>query len=317
MKNWVFLMDPLESVVFEKDTTYALMCEVSRRGFPVYYLPKGGLFLDQNQVWFKALRVTATAEKSRLFIEHDWERFSQDSVAAVFVRTDPPFDADYLMHTWLLDRLPASIPVINKPAGIRTVNEKIWATQFSELIPPTMVTRHKEEALHFLATHGDSVVKPTDGFGGASVFKMNLGDPNVRVIIETMTDQGDREVILQKFVPEAAQGDKRILLLNGTILGAVLRVHGKDDHRNNFFSGGKPQATEVTPRDREIVTCLKPHLQALGLDFVGIDVMGDYLIEVNVTSPTCLQEMNRLYNVRLEAQVIDFAERLLDHGKAV
>lgn len=309
--KWLFLMDPLESIHFEKDTTYKLMCGASKQGFPVYYLPKGGIVLENQKVWFRAQHVTPTEDPKTLFDLHAWEYFSEDEVSAVFIRTDPPFDNDYLMHTWLLDRLPESIPVINKPSAVRTVNEKIWATQFYDLMPLTMVTRHKDLALKFIQTHGECIIKPTDGFGGASVFKVNPQDSNTRVIIETMTLNETQEVILQKFIPEAALGDKRILLLNGEILGAVLRVHSEQDHRNNFLSGGKPRATEITLRDQEIVARLKPQLQALGLYFVGIDIMGDYLIEVNVTSPTCLQEMNRLYNSQLEDQVIDFVQTLI------
>ena len=165
--------------------------------------------------------------------------------------------------------------------------------------------------MRFIQTKKDVIVKPINGFGGQSVFHLQPNGPNRNVILETLTNRWQREIIVQAYVPEAKNGDKRILLLNGEPLGAVLRLHGQDDHRNNFFAGGKPQPCEITSRDREIIHTLKPHLQALKLYFVGIDVIGDYLIEVNVTSPTCLQEINTLYNKSLEFQVIEFAERLI------
>jgi len=209
-----------------------------------------------------------------------------------------------------LDLLPPRIKIINTPSGIRTVNEKLWATQFASIIPPTLVGRNKQDMLNFIKKENEVVAKPTDGYGGQSIFYLKQGAVNINVTLETLTKNGARDIILQKFIPESRQGDKRILLLNGEPLGAVLRVHGQDDYRNNFFSGGKPEKTEITAREHEIISILKPELQKLGLYFVGIDIMGDYLIEVNVTSPTCLQEINNLSNLQLEDKVINFAEEL-------
>ncbi len=315
--KWLFLMDPLETIHPEKDTTYILMLAAHRAGNPVYYLPKGGIVLKDERVWFHALHVTPQNEYAHPFLSHQWAHFSEEEVQVVFIRTDPPFDADYLMHTWLLDRLSSSVIVMNRPSSIRMVNEKIWATQFHNLIPATLVTRHKQDALAFRKKHNTVVVKPTNGFGGSAVFVIKEGDTNFSVIFETVTQTGKYDAILQQFIPEADKGDKRILLLNGTILGAVLRVHPEGDHRNNFFSGGKAVATNITDRDREIVAILAPHLQALGLYFVGIDIIGDRLMEVNVTSPTCLQEMNRLYHLQLEDTVIAFVHTLLSEKESL
>lgn len=313
--KFLFLMNPLDTVVMVKDTSFAFMLGAHKAGHDVYYLPLKGITQTQGHFSFNVQKVIPQCVESNPFIVEEYLTLNESEVDAIFIRTDPPFDYDYLMKTWLLDHVTDKIFVMNDPAGIRTVNEKIWATQFTDLIPPTCVTRNKEEYKQFLAAHQHIVAKPTDGFGGQSVFQVKPGDPNTNVIFETLTDNGKCDVILQRYLPEATAGDKRILLLNGEILGAVLRLHGADDHRNNFFSGGKPVKTEITERERHIVEVLKPYLLQLGLYFVGIDIMGDYLIEVNVTSPTCIQEINRLSGVHLEDAVIRFVESKVEYLK--
>ncbi len=306
--NFVFLMDPLETVIFEKDTTFMFMLESYRRGHNVYYVPKDGLSLLNGHVCADAIKVGVHRIAHAPFTKEHTLRLTDQQIDAVFIRPDPPFDAQYLMNTWMLDLLPKHVAVINRPQGIRSVNEKVWASQFSALVPPTLISADTHVIKEFIASQGDVIAKPTDAFGGKSVFHIKSGDTNTNVILEHMTHNGKNTIIVQRYIPDAKTGDKRILLLNGDPLGAVLRVHSKDDHRNNFFAGGSAQATTITPRDLEIIATLKPHLIHLGLHFVGIDIIGDYLIEVNVTSPTCLQEMNSLYNVALETKVIDYVE---------
>ncbi len=308
-------MDPLETVKIEKDTSFILMLAAHRKGHKVYYLADGGITLKEEKVFFDVTEVIPQRVAKTPFIRKSSTTLSQDNVHAVFVRLDPPFNEKYLMNTWLLDRLPGNIVVINNPSGIRTVNEKIWAAQFTSIIPKTIVGRNKAQLKAFLAKEKAVVAKPTNGYGGSGIFVIRMGDQNTNVILETLSQNWSREIILQKYIPQAKNGDKRILLLNGEPLGAVLRLHAKDDHRNNFFAGGKPMPTAITAQDQKIIKALKPHLQALGLYFVGIDIIGDYLIEVNVTSPTCLQEMNRLYKVRLENKVILFAEGLINRAQ--
>lgn len=309
--NFVYLMDPLETVVMEKDTTFILMLGAHNKGHSVYFLPEGGITVKNGKVLFHTIKVTPQAITHEPFVIDRPVILSDEDVHAVFIRTDPPFDAEYLMATWLLERLPAKVKVINNPAGIRTVNEKVWATQFTSLVPPTIVSCTKHDLTAFIKEEPNAIAKPTNGFGGQSVFHIHPGQGNTNVILETLTDHWSREIILQRYVPDSKDGDKRILLLNGEPLGAVLRMHSEEDHRNNFFAGGKPLATQITPNDHKIIETLKPELQRLGLYFVGIDVIGQYLIEVNVTSPTGLQEMNRLYNLSLENKVIEFVEQIL------
>src|SRR3989338_8331547 len=315
--NFIFLMDPLDTVVVDKDTTFMLMVGAHRHGHKVFFLPEGGMTRKDNQLFFHATKVIPqiTSRVPPFRIQQRKILYEKD-VDAVFIRPNPPFDNDYLMNTWLLDLRPKHIVAVNDPAGIRTVNEKIWATQFAGIIPPTVVTRNISEMMYFLTKEKNIIAKPTDAFGGFSIFHIRQEqERNTKVIFETLSMLGQREIILQKYIPQAQRGDKRILLLNGEPLGAVLRVHAPGEHRNNLFTGGKPKAASINKRDLEIIGVLKPHLQALGLYFVGIDIIGDYLIEVNVTSPTCLQEMNRLYNLHLENKVINFVENLVKMRK--
>jgi glutathione synthase len=309
--KFLFLMDPLETIKMEKDTTFTFMLESHKRGHEVFYLPEDGISFVEGKLIFHVTKVRPQAILHDPFITEHKESLSQDEIDAVFIRPDPPFDGQYLINTWLLDHLPKRVAVINSASGIRTVNEKIWAAQFTDITPPTIISANSNDLLDFTLKHKNVIAKPTDSFGGKSVFHIESGHTNTNVILETLTRGYNEPVIVQKYIPEAKNGDKRILLLNGDILGAVLRVHGEGEHRNNFYAGGKPKPTIITPRDEHIVNVLKPHLQKLGLSFVGIDILGDYLIEVNVTSPTCLQEMNMLYKKNLEEKVIDFVEKLI------
>ena len=313
--NFLFLMDPLETVKMKSDTSYIFMVGAADRGHKVFYLPSGGITLKNGSVSFCCTEVKPISNEKFPFEIIGETTLNEQDVDAVFIRTDPPFDSEYLMNTWLLDRVAEKVAVINNPTAVRTVNEKVWATQFTDLTPRTVISRHLADFKEFLSQEGEIIIKPTDGFGGSGVFRISKDGSNKNVSFEVLSDRGKREVIMQQYIPEASIGDKRILLLNGEALGAVLRVHGEDDHRNNFYAGGKPVACEITKRDREVIAALKPHLQAMGLYFVGIDMLGDYLIEVNVTSPTCLQEMNSLYDCKLHHDVIEFAEKLVESKK--
>ncbi len=304
-------MDPLETVQMDKDTSFILMLGAHQRNHSIFFVTDGGLLLEDGKLYLRAVSIIPQQIKDNPFIKKGNVKLSENDIDAVFVRSDPPFDAQYLLNTWLLDHLPQRIPIINSPRGLRTVNEKIWLTRFGSLIPKTLVGRERADITNFINAQKKVVVKPTDGFGGASVFLIEQGDKNTSVILETVTHNWTRDCVVQQYLPEAQKGDKRILLLNGEILGALLRVHSETDHRNNIFSGGSVQACQISPRDKEIVNELKPHLLKLGLYFVGIDVIGNHLTEVNVTSPTCLQEMNRLYHGSLETKVIEFAEQLV------
>ena len=307
--NFVFLMDPLSTIKMDKDTTFALMLGAHRKGHRVFYLRKGGITRLEAKTFFHVIQVVPQINPEHPFIVHPPQILNESEVDVLWIRTDPPFDRDYLAHTWLLDLISPKITILNKPAGIRSVNEKIWGSQFVEIVPTTLITRDKKIMMDFLQTHEEIIIKPMNGFGGQGVFRLKVGDSNVNVTEELLSKQFSEEIILQQFVKDSNNGDKRILLLNGEPLGAALRVHPEGDHRNNFFAGGKAEATTITERELEIIGVLRPHLLELGLYFVGIDVIGGFLIEVNVTSPTGLQEMNRLYGRQLEDEVIAFVEK--------
>ncbi|MFP4473712.1 MAG: glutathione synthase [Candidatus Omnitrophota bacterium] len=308
--NAVFIMHPLEGMNYEKDTSLALMWAAQERGHRVFYVPNTGLSWSDGQVRFQALEVVPRRDPENIFERKNPLVLNADEVDLVFIRTDPPFDAQYLLNTWLLDRLPERVTVVNRPAGIRSANEKLWTLQFSGYIPPTLVSSDRLQIRDFIKEHGVVVLKPTGGFGGQGIFKVHHDDFNRNVIAETLTENFIKPIIVQSYLPQAADGDKRILLLNGEPLGAVLRLHPADDHRNNFFAGGKPVTAQITDRDQEIISAIRSELRRMGLYFVGIDILGDRLIEVNVTSPTCLQEINRLYDKNLEHDVLKFAEGL-------
>ena len=308
--NILFLMDPLDTVDYHKDTTFAFMLGASRRKHEVFYLPTGGIHLSGNSSRFDVTPVVPREDPEQLFDVSPVISLTDSNVDVIFMRSNPPFDVQYLMNTWLLEPIRDRIAVINDPRGVRGANEKLWAMSFPELMPPTTVTRSRAIFHEFLDEHESIVAKPTDGFGGIGIFVVHRGDSNAQVIFETLSNNGTREIVLQGMVPEARQGDKRILLLNGELLGAVLRVQTGEDHRNNLFAGANPQPAEITNRDREIIAALKPRLVEEGVYFAGIDILGDYLIEVNVTSPTCLQEVNAITGEHLEDRVIEFAESL-------
>jgi glutathione synthase len=309
--NIVFLMDPLNVILVETDSTYLFMLSAHKRGHKVFYLGEGAMSREEGKTLFHVTEVIPQEDYKNPFIVKAELILNENEVDVIWIRTDPPFDSQYLFNTWILDLLDPKILILNRPSGIRTVNEKIWSSQFTSIVPITLITRDKQEMQNFLNVHIDIIVKPLNGHGGKGVFRLRLGDTNLNVTLEHLSKGFSEEIILQQFVEDASKGDKRIILLNGEPLGAMLRLHSEDDHRNNIIAGGTAYATEITERDKEIISTLKPHLQALGLYFVGIDVIGDYLIEVNVTSPTGLKEMNDLYDVHLEDAVTAFVEQLV------
>lgn len=300
-------MDPLERIFPDRDTTFVFMLEAQARGVDVYTCTVEQLFARGKTPYAQARRTLVSREGQ------PFQRFEErvdplDSYAAVFMRKDPPFDQSYLFATYLLSLAdPEQTFVLNSPRGLREANEKLYALHFPTLIPPTLVTCDIERIKDFIREQGGTaILKPLDCCGGSGVFLAASTDRNLNALLELTTEEGRRYLMAQRYLPEVRKGDKRILLLNGNLLGAILRVPRPDDHRGNIHAGGSVIAAEITPRDEEIIATLAPRLQADGLYFVGIDVIGEYLTEVNVTSPTGIQEYNRLHGTRLEADVLDF-----------
>lgn len=304
----VFLIDRPETLHPEKDTSFALMLEAQRQGHGIHVMLRGGISRKPAGITFQTRKAEVQDKKAEAFTLSAMEEAAAGDFDIVWIRTDPPFDTNYLTDTWLLSQLEGRPKVLNAPHGLRTINEKIWAAQFTDITPPTLITASAPDFAAFLKEHGAVVVKPTDGFGGSSVFVVNHGDKNAAVVFETLVRLSGY-VIVQQYLKEATEGDKRILVLEGEILGAVLRLHGDTDHRNNFAAGGTAQPATVTANDEKIVTALRPHLKNLGIFFAGIDVIGGKLIEVNVTSPTCLREMQKFTDQNLAKKIIDAATR--------
>ncbi|MGB8331388.1 MAG: glutathione synthase [Polyangiales bacterium] len=306
----VFVMDPVSTVIVDEDTSFALMLEAQARGHRVdHCLPR--------DVGLRGRRVVARVRKATMQLVADApirlgdpEDIDLVDVDAVFIRKDPPFTDAYLWLTLVLDHLEGSTLVVNSPRGLREANEKLYAHHFPEIVPPTIMTSHKDEILRFVReVGGKAVIKPIDGHGGEGVFLLASGDTNLNALIEVVTHLGARNAIVQALIPEVYdEGDKRILLLDGELLGVVGRIPSKGDLRSNVHAGGSATPALITEADRTIIETIGPRLRADQLFFVGLDVIGGKLIEVNVTSPTLIQQMSRLCGENLSATVIDRLE---------
>ena len=304
------IMDPIEKINIDKDTTFVLMLEAQQRGHEIFYMELDDLFVRGGTPHGRFRRVHV-ARATPHYGLGDFSTGALEDFDVVLMRKDPPFDLKFFFATHLLSLVDeGKCLVMNNPKGLREANEKLYALRFPEQIPQTLVTGDMERLRAFMAElGGEMIVKPLDGSGGSGVFYLNQRDRNTNAILEMVTDNGRKLVMGQRYLPEIRQGDKRIIVLNGEPLGAVLRVPLESETRGNIHVGGQCVKTEVTARDREICQALAPFLLADGLYFVGLDVIGGFLTEVNVTSPTGIQEINALNGVRLESQVIDFIER--------
>lgn len=305
--RFLFVMDPLPSILPDKDTTFAFMLEAQQRGIEVATCTIQQLFARNDRAWAYAAR-TQVFPSPPYFSTGEPRAASLDTYDAIFMRKDPPVDQAYIFATYLLDLVDRQRTfVLNEPAALRSANEKLYALRFPSLIPPTLVTSDIALLRSFLAElGGEMIIKPLDACGGSGVFLASAADRNLNALLELCTDGGTRLIMAQRYLPEVRAGDKRILLLDGKVLAAILRVPREDDHRGNIHAGGTVRPTEITERDLQIVRALEPRLRADGLYFVGIDVIGGYLTEVNVTSPTGIREADQFAGRRFEQDVIDF-----------
>ena len=301
----LFVMDPLSRINVAGDSTYMLMLEAAARGWPIWWCTPGDLYADGGQACGRVHSVEVTRE-----LPHFRSASAQDLPLGFFdvvwMRKDPPFDMSYIFTTYLLDLVPSQTLVLNHPASLRSRNEKMYALQWEEFGPKTLVTREIARAIAFAReAPGKIVLKPWDGNGGRGVLVTQAGDGNLRSMLETLTRDGQDYVLVQHYLPEIAKGDKRIILIEGEPRGWMMRVPQAGDHRGNMHAGARVEATELTPREAALCAALGPRLREEGLVFVGIDVIGDHLTEINVTSPTGIQEINRLMGTRLEVELTD------------
>ena len=309
-----FIADPLDEFKIYKDTTYAMMRESAARGHELYVLQQEDLVWHNRTVSGRARRLQLTGDAAAWYRVEAPKSTPLKEFDAVLMRKDPPFDMEYVYSTYLLELAQdQGARVFNDPRAIRDCNEKMGIARFPQFTTATLVTRNAELILEFLAEHRDIILKPLDGMGGTSVFRIHGKDPNLNVIIETVTHYGRRTVMAQRFIPEIADGDKRVLLIGGKpVPYALARIPKAGETRGNLAAGGTGVARELTRRDREIAEALGPQLNAQGLLVVGLDVIGDYLTEVNVTSPTCFQEISEQTGFNVAGMMLDALERAIE-----
>ncbi len=301
-------MDPIEDVDITADSTFALAVEAQKRGHGLFhYLPRD-LSFREGRVVARARALEVRREPGNHYTLGPAETLDLVTMDVVLMRQDPPFDMSYITATHLLEHIHPGTLVVNDPVHVRNAPEKLFITHFPELMPPTLITSNHDEITAFRAAHKDIVVKPLFGNGGAGVFHLKPDDENLFSLLEVFTQFYREPVIVQRYLPEIRQGDKRIILIDGEPAGAVNRVPPPGEARANLHAGATAVKTELTARERDICAAIGPTLREYGLIFVGIDVIGDYMTEINVTSPTGIQEVNRFDGTCLEALVWDAIE---------
>ena len=308
------IMDPIAQINPHKDTTLLLLLAAAKKGWDLIYFEQESLFLDNNiaKGYGKPLQVFNN--------EQCWHELGQESIYTlgdidtILMRKDPPFDVQFLQSTFLLETAQEQgCLVVNDPRSLRDCNEKLFATQFPQCCPPLTVSRNKAHLRQFHSAHQDVIFKPLDGMGGSGIFRCKQDDPNIGVILETLTDQGEM-IMAQKFIPDISNGDKRILVINGKPVPYCLaRVPAKGETRGNLAAGGSGRPQALSERDYWIVEQVAPTLVEKGLLFVGLDVIGDYLTEINVTSPTCAKEIDNAYNTGIGEKLMDAIAEQLKH----
>jgi glutathione synthase len=312
------VMDPIESINPKKDTTLAFMLEAQARGWKLAYMTMNDLHIVNGMAMADLQFVKVYNDTSHWYDIESSESMALSKLDVILMRKDPPFDMEYIMATYILERaeLEGAL-VVNSPRSLRDVNEKVYTSWFASCCPPSLFTRSKQAIREFIVQHKKIVIKPTGKMGGRSVFVIAEGDPNTNVIIEEMTQNGTIYVQAQQYIPEISTGgDKRILLINGEPVGqAIARIPGAGDHRGNLAAGATAVAVELTARDRWICEQLKPTLISKGLYFVGIDIIGDYMTEINVTSPTGVREIDKFFHINVSAIFIDQLEILIKNRK--
>lgn len=316
--KFTFIIDPIETLIPYHDSSVALMEAAQQLGHQIWMTQSHQLTIINHQLWSQLTPVKLTpieAREGQWKVAEKWYQLGDsvwqclDSMDGVFMRKDPPVTIPYLYGTYLLDLLdPQRTLVINSPRGLRAANEKMYALQFTEAIPDTMVSQNKAVIREFVERKQKAILKPLGGKAGEGILLLEASDPNFNSLLEISTQQGTFPVMIQQYLPEAKEGDKRIILLNGEPLGAINRVPTGNEFRGNMAVGGRVEKTEITPREKEICRQLAPILQRDGLYFVGIDIIGGYLTEINVTSPTGIREIDLLNGVCLGEKVIQWVE---------
>ncbi|MBY4678357.1 glutathione synthase [Marinobacterium arenosum] len=307
------VMDPIESISFKKDSSLAMLWAAQRKGWQLWYMEQSDLFLRDGVVKARMAPLTVAMEPENWFQRGDYQELPLAELDVVLMRKDPPFDNEYIYSTHLLAMAESDgVLVVNNPQRLRDFNEKLFATHFPQCCPPVLVTRNADQLRAFHAEHKDVIFKPLDGMGGSSIFRITEDGVNLGVIIETLTQHGKQTIMAQKYIPEIVDGDKRILLVDGEpVPYALARIPQAGETRGNLAVGGRGEGRPLTERDRWICQQVAPTIKAHGLLFVGLDVIGDYLTEINVTSPTCIRELDDQFDLDIGMQLMDAIERHL------
>ena len=307
------VMDPISTIKVRKDSTFAMLLEAQRRGCPLWYMEQRDLSLRDGRCEAAMRPLEVRDHNDDWFTLGEPQTQALEGLDVILMRKDPPFDMEYVYTTYLLEQAEIrGTLVVNRPGALRDANEKLFTAWFPDVCPPTLVSRRHSAFDSFINRHDDVILKPLDGMGGASIFRTKVGDPNKNVIIETLTSYGERFAMAQKFIPEISAGDKRILVIDGEpIPFALARIPSSGENRGNLAAGGSGVGVELSDKDRRIVETVAPRLRAGGILFAGLDVIGDYLTEINVTSPTCIRELDKLYGLNISAVLMECIESKL------
>lgn len=310
--NIGFLMDPLSKINSKKDTTFAMLLAAKARGWNTSVMMPDDIWLQDGIAWGRVQTITVYDDASHYYEIKEVVEQPLVDLDVLLMRKDPPVTMQYMYLTYLLEQAESQgLLVLNKPSSLRDANEKLFTAWFPQCCPKTLVTSKSDLILDFVDSVEDAVIKPLDNMGGQSIFRLSASDPNQHVIIETVTQQGTQKVMVQQFIPDIVSGDKRILMIDGEpVPYALARVPASDDFRGNLASGATGEGRELTDRDRWICEQVGPVLKEKGLLFVGLDVIGDYLTEINVTSPTCSRELDALFDLTIASDFLDVVERM-------
>ena len=294
-------MDPLEKLDLKGDSTFILGLEAIKRGFELYFFSPSDLIYKNNNVYAKAKILDLAFENGKeTFNYGEIKVLKLSSLDVILMRQDPPFNMSYITATHILEKIASQTLILNNPFHVRNAPEKIFVTEFSKFMPETLITRETNEIIKFKNKNKNIIIKPLYGNGGEGIFYIKNNDSNFNVIIENFLNSNEEQFIIQSYIPEVKKGDKRIILIDGEVVGAINRIPAKNENRSNMHVGGKPIKTSLNKHDKLICETISPHLKAKGLFFVGIDVIGNYLTEINVTSPTGIREINRLNKTNIE-----------------
>lgn len=304
------VMDPISSISIKKDSSFAMLLEAQRRGYQLHYMEMNDLYLNTGNPHARTRLLSVQDNKEHWFDFQGEQEIALEDLDVILMRKDPPFDTEYIYATYILERAEdKGALIVNKPQSLRDCNEKLFTAWFPELTPATLVTRRAELIREFHAKYHDVIVKPLDGMGGSSIFRIKQDDPNVSVIIETLTDQAHRYCMVQNYLPAIKDGDKRVLVVDGEPVPYCLaRIPKKGETRGNLAAGGYGEARPLTESDWQIAKAVGPVLKEKGLIFVGLDIIGDRLTEINVTSPTCIREIEAAFPVSITGMLMDAIE---------